>query len=178
LFPDLEAALESAEIGKECEVTIPCEKAAGARNPKNVEYRPLKEFVKDDRYPQVGMQVSVGNKTGYITSIGAGRVKVDFNNPLAGHDLMYKFTVLEEITDPVEKAKAVVEADFSTIEGFQFDVSENKVVVSEPDICKYDSNWTIAKYKIVADLRSVLGVNRVEFLQVWDNTPASSDKTE
>ena len=91
---------------------------------------------------------------------------------------MYKFTVLEEITDPVEKAKAVVEADFSTIEGFQFDVSENKVVVSEPDICKYDSNWTIAKYKIVADLRSVLGVNRVEFLQVWDNTPASSDKTE
>ena len=116
LFADLEAALASAEIGKECEVTIPCEKAAGARNPKNVEYYPLKDFVNKEKqqYPQPGMTVTVGNKSGTIASVGAGRVKVDFNSPLAGHDLTYKFTVVEEVTEPLEKAKAVVEADFST----------------------------------------------------------------
>lgn len=114
------------------------------------------------------MTVTVGKKNGTIASVGAGRVKVDFNNPLAGHDLMYKFTVVEEVTDAVEKAKAVVEADFSTAEGFEFAVSEDKIVVTEPDLCKYDSNWNIAKYKVVADLRQVLGLDRVEFVQVWD----------
>ena len=170
LFPDLEDAIASAEIGKEYEVTIPCEKAAGPRNPKNVEYRPIKDFIDRERnqYPQPGMTVTVGNKSGVISSVGAGLVKVDFNNPLAGHDLMYKFTVVEEVTDPVEKAKAVVEADFSMTEGFEFAVFDDKVVVTEPDLCKYDSNWAIAKYKLVADLRQVLGIDRVEFLQVWD----------
>ena len=114
------------------------------------------------------MTVTVGNKSGTIASVGAGRVKVDFNSPLAGHDLTYKFTVVEEVTEPLEKAKAVVEADFSTAEGFEFAVSEDKVVVTEPDLCKYDSNWNIAKYKVVADLRQVLGITRVEFIQVWD----------
>ena len=170
LFEDLENALASAEIGKEYEVTIPCEKAAGPRNPKNVEYYPIKNFIDRERlqYPQPGMTVTVGKKNGTIASVGAGRVKVDFNNPLAGHDLMYKFTVVEEVTDAVEKAKAVVEADFSTAEGFEFAVSEDKIVVTEPDLCKYDSNWNIAKYKVVADLRQVLGLDRVEFVQVWD----------
>ena len=151
-------------------VTIPCEKAAGPRNPKNVEYYPIKNFIDRERqqYPQPGMTVTVGKKNGTIASVGAGRVKVDFNNPLAGHDLMYKFTVVEEVTDAVEKAKAVVEADFSTAEGFEFAVSEDKIVVTEPDLCKYDSNWNIAKYKVVADLRQVLGLDRVEFVQVCD----------
>ncbi len=170
LFADLEDAIASAEIGKEYEVTIPCEKAAGPRNPKNVEYYPLKNFIdrEKEQYPQPGMTVTIGKRNGTIASVGAGRVKVDFNNPLAGHDLMYKFTVVEEVTDPVEKAKAVVEADFSTAEGFEFAVQDDKIVVTEPDICKYDSNWSIAKYKIVSDLRQVIGKDRVEFLQVWD----------
>jgi FKBP-type peptidyl-prolyl cis-trans isomerase SlyD len=178
LFKDLEDALAAAEVGKEYEVTIPCERAAGVRNPKNVEYYPLKNFLKEDQYPQPGMTVNIGNKKGTIASVGAGRVKVDFNNPLAGHDLMYKFTVTEEITDPVEKAKAIVEADFSMADGFEFEIAEDKVVVKEPDLCKYDNNWAIAKYKVVADLRSVFGIDRIEFLQVWDIPKKAEEKKE
>jgi hypothetical protein len=29
----------------------------------------------------------------------------------------------------------------------------------------------IAKYKVVSDVREIFGVQRVEFVQVWDNTP-------
>ena len=178
LFKDLEEALAAAEVGKEYEVNIPCENAAGPRNPKNVEYYPLKNFVNEDRYPQPGMAVTVGKRNGTIASVGAGRVKVDFNNPLAGHDLTYKFTVTEEITDPVEKAKAIVEADFSMADGFEFEVSDDRVLVKEPDLCKYDSNWAIAKYKIVTDMRSIFGISRIEFLQVWDIPKAEEEKKE
>jgi hypothetical protein len=32
----------------------------------------------------------------------------------------------------------------------------------------------IAKYKVVSDVREIFGVQRVEFVQVWDNTPKDS----
>lgn len=169
LFPDLEEAIANAEVGKETEITIPCEKAAGPRNPKLIELHPVKEFYRQEINPYPGMTVSLGNKTGVIMSVGAGRVKVDFNNQLAGHDLTYKFTVTEEVTDPVEKAKAVLEMDFGTADGFEFAVADDKVTVTEAEICKFHQNWAVAKYKIVSDLRSVFGVDRIEFLQVWES---------
>lgn len=167
-FPDLDEALGNAEIGKETEVVIPCEKAAGQRNPALIELYPLKDFLKKNMQPYPGAVVTVGNRTGTIISVSAGRVKVDFNNQLAGYDLIYRFTVLEEITDAEEKAKAVLEADFNTSDGFKFEIADDKVVVIEPDVCKFDQNWIVAKYKIVSDLRAILGVDRVDFLQVWD----------
>ena len=164
-----DAAIAGAEIGKEIEVTIPCEKAAGARNPKLIELHPIKEFYKNEINPYPGMPVSLGNKHGVVLSVGAGRVKVDFNSPLAGHDLMYKLTVVEEVTDAVEKAKCVMEMDFGTSEGFGFGIMEDKVVVTEAEICKFHEGWAIAKYKLVSDYRNVFGVDRVEFVQVWES---------
>jgi FKBP-type peptidyl-prolyl cis-trans isomerase 2 len=169
LFPDLSAAIESAEVGKETTVTIPCEKAAGARNPKLIELHPIKEFYKQEINPYPGMSVSLGNRTGVVMSVAAGRVKVDFNNQLAGHDLKYIFTVTEEIADNEPKALAIIELNLGTCEGFAVAVEADKVVVTEAETCKFDQNWPIAKYKIVADMRAAFGVERVEFLQVWDS---------
>ena len=167
-FPDLEDAIAKAEVGKETEVVIPCEKAAGARNPKLIELYPIKDFYKQEINPYPGLVVSLGNKSGTVMSVGAGRVKVDFNNQLAGHDLMYRFTVVEEITDAKEKAKAIVEVAFGNADGFDFEISDDKVTVIESEICKFHQNWAVAKYKIVTDLREVFGVSRIDFLQVWD----------
>ena len=105
LYADLDAAIAGAEIGKETEVTIPCEKAAGARNPRLIELHPIKEFYKNEINPYPGMSVSLGNRNGVVMSVGAGRVKVDFNNPLAGHDLKYEVTVVEEVTDPATPSR-------------------------------------------------------------------------
>ena len=169
LFPDLEEAIANAEIGKETEVVIPCEKAAGPRNPKLIELYPIKDFYKQEINPYPGLTVALGNKAGTVISVGAGRVKVDFNNQLAGHDLMYRFTVVEEITDAKEKAKAIIEVAFGSSEGFDFEIADDKVTVIESEVCKFHQNWAVAKYKIVTDLREVFGVSRIDFLQVWDS---------
>ena len=95
LFPDLEEAIANAEIGKETEVVIPCENAAGPRNPKLIELYPIKDFYKQEINPYPGLTVSLGNRTGTVMSVGAGRVKVDFNNPLAGHDLTFEVEILK-----------------------------------------------------------------------------------
>ena len=54
LYADLDAAIAGAEVGKEVEVTIPCEKAAGARNPRLIELHPIKEFYKNEINPYPG----------------------------------------------------------------------------------------------------------------------------
>ena len=176
LFPALEEAIEAAEVGKEVTISIPCEKAAGLRNPKLVELHPIKEFYKQEINPYPGMSVSLGNRSGVVMSVAAGRVKVDFNNQLAGHDLKYIFTVTEEITEDAAKAKAIIELTAGTSEGFEVAVEADKVVVTEAEVCKFDQNWAIAKYRIVADLRSAFGVDRVDFVQVWDSAKKEDKK--
>ncbi|MDD3232914.1 MAG: FKBP-type peptidyl-prolyl cis-trans isomerase [Candidatus Methanomethylophilus sp.] len=180
LFPALDKALETAAIGKEIEVAVPCEEGAGARNPKLVETYPVREFYKQQINPMPGMQVNLGNRNGTVLTVGAGRVKVDFNNPLAGHDLLYKLTVKEEITDQQEKAKAIVEADFGQADGFEFAFPAGKVAVTLPEITKFHQEWPVARFKVVSDLREAFGVDTVEFTEVWtaakkDEAPIAGD---
>lgn len=170
LFPDIEDAISKAEVGKETKVTIPCEKAAGFRNPKLVELYPVKEFHKQEINPYPGLNVSLGNRAGVVISVGAGRVKVDFNNQLAGHDIMYIFTITKEVIDPNEKIEAILKIDFGSSEGFNFIVDDSKIVIIESETCKFNQSWTTSKYRIVSDVRDVFGINRVEFLQIWDST--------
>ncbi len=170
LYADLDEAISNAEVGKQIEVSIPCEKAAGARNPALIQLFPIKDFYKEEINPYPGMPVNLGNKSGVVMSVGAGRVKVDFNSPLAGHDLLYKVTVTEEVTDPIEKAKCIMEMNFVTSEGFGFAVMEDKVVITEAEICKFHESWAVAKYKLVSEFRAVFGVDRIEFVQVWESS--------
>jgi FKBP-type peptidyl-prolyl cis-trans isomerase SlyD len=100
-------------------------------------------------------------------SVGAGRVRVDFNNPLAGKDLIYKFTVKEIVEDKVEKAKAVVKMSLGTSDGFEFTIKEDKVTVILPELTKFDQNWPIARFRVVSDLRKVADVDTIEFVEVW-----------
>ena len=97
LFPALDKAISEAKVGEEFTVEIPCEEGAGARNPKLIETHSIKEFYRQEINPYPGLTVSLGNKTGVVLSVGAGRVKVDFNNALAGHDLKYVMTIVESL---------------------------------------------------------------------------------
>ena len=167
LFPALDKAISEAKVGEEFTVEIPAEEGAGARNPKLVETHSVKEFYRQEINPYPGLTVSLGNKTGVVLSVGAGRVKVDFNNALAGHDLKYVMTVVEEITDDAEKAKAIIEADFAAADDFKFEFPGDKVVVTLPEITKFHQEWPVARFRVVSDLRETFGVDTVEFVEIW-----------
>jgi FKBP-type peptidyl-prolyl cis-trans isomerase 2 len=167
MFEAFENAVENAEIGKDMEIRIASADAAGARDPKLIETYQIKEFHKQDINPQPGIEVRLGNRRGTVMYVGAGRVKVDFNSPLAGKDLIYKFIVKEVVTDETEKAKATVKRILGTSDGFEFKITSDKVSVTLPDLTKFDQNWPVARFRIVADLRKVADVGTVEFIEVW-----------
>lgn len=167
MFEGLDEAIVGSAVGEEREVTIAPEKAAGARDPKLVESVPLRDFLKQDIEPRIGMDVNIKNRVGIVTAVTPRMVRVDFNRRFAGRSLRYKFKVLAKVDDPVEKALSVVEMDYGTKENFSAVLDGGAYVITLPDVCKYDQKWMLAKYKVVADLREGLKAKTIRFVEEY-----------
>lgn len=175
VIPGFDEALQAAEVGKETEVTIPPSKAFGERDPAKVDTIPLREFQKQEVAPYVGMRLQHQNRMATVTAISPGRVRVDYNAPLAGKSLRYKFTVTEEVTDPAQKVKSFIELAYGQgrADGFKVDAHGDTVTITLPDSCKYDQRWFVAKYRLVSDLRTFAGYKTTRFVEEYTTTEAA-----
>jgi len=171
LFPGLDESMLKADIGKEYEVVIPPEKGAGARDPKLIELHPVREFLKQEIEPRVGLEVTVKNKPAIITAVTAGRVRLDFNNRLAGRNLRYKYKIIEKPTKPVEVVKLLLKMSYGTTEGFEIEHHGNAYKVKVSDACKFDPRWMVAKSRFVTDLREIAGADVVEIVEEYVKPP-------
>jgi FKBP-type peptidyl-prolyl cis-trans isomerase 2 len=178
VFPGLEEAIMAAAVGEETEVTVPYAEAAGERDPKKVETYPMRDFIKQEIQPYPGLELTLGNRRATILTVSSGRVRVDFNNPLAGKDLVYKFTVNEVIEDPVQKAMALIDLDFGNSDGFTAELQDDKVVITLSEVTKFDQSWPMARFRLVSDLREALSVDTVEFVEVWSKVKADEPAAE
>ncbi len=106
VIPGIEDALLEMKIGDEKDISISPEKGFGSRDPKLVRVMP-KNMFRDEIKP--GMVVDAGGMRGRVQSINAGRVRVDFNNPMAGKVLNYKIMARSKAEKDDEKVKALME---------------------------------------------------------------------
>lgn len=183
LFEGLESALIGAKVGETKEVLIPPEKAAGARDPRLVELRTEREFLRQEINPEVGMEVSISGKHGNVTAVSAGRVRVDFNNPLAGKTLKYVVRVTRKAKTPEERVRAVIDMDYGLGEQFKIRLNDGTAEIQLPDVCKTDEKWFVSKFRVVADLRELTELKTIQFLEEYEKKepkaePAAAPKTE
>lgn len=104
----LEEALMEMEVGEEKEVEIPAEKAYGKRDSDNMETFPEKAFEEQGVQVRPGEQLMIGGQRGRVVSKGSGRVRIDFNHPLAGKDLEYWVKIVEKVEDDEEIAEGIL----------------------------------------------------------------------
>jgi len=168
LFPGLDESLLKAEVGKEYEIVVSPDKGAGPRDPKLVELHALREFLKQEIEPRVGLEVTVKNRPAIITAVTAGRVRVDFNNRLAGRTLKYKYKVVEKPSKPVEIVKLLLKMAYGTSDGFDVEHHGKNFNIKLSDSCKYDQRWMLAKYRLVTDLREVAGAETISFIEEYE----------
>ena len=165
----LDEALSGATVGETKEVTIPPEKGAGERDPKLVRLYPMREFLKKDIEPEPGLEVHMDGRHGVIMAVTAGRVRVDFNNPLAGRTLKYKVTVAKRAESTEEKARGILEMDYGLGDEFKiFPKDGGEADVFLPDVCKTDERWFVAKFRVVGDLRELAGISKVRFVEEYE----------
>jgi FKBP-type peptidyl-prolyl cis-trans isomerase 2 len=182
LFSGLDEHMLKAEVGKEYELVIPPEKGAGPRDPKLVELHPMREFLKQDIEPQVGMEVTVRNRRATIVAMTAGRVRIDFNSRLAGRTLKYKYKIVKKPTKPKEIAEMLLKMSYGTAEGFDVEHHGKDYRIKLPDACKYDQKWLLAKYRVVTDFRDVLDADTISFIEEYakpkpKEEPVSEEKS-
>ncbi|MCS7112642.1 MAG: FKBP-type peptidyl-prolyl cis-trans isomerase [Nitrososphaerota archaeon] len=101
VFKGVEEALPNLKLGEPIVVEVPPDKGVGPRDPSKIRMMPLRRFPRDSR-PRIGDRVEVDGRVGIVRAIGAGRVQVDFNHPLAGKTLVYKM-ILRKILESIEE---------------------------------------------------------------------------
>jgi len=167
-LPGLDEALEGAEIGKDLSLTVPPDKGAGDRDPKLVEVRSMREFSRMEIVPEVGKEVVINNKAATIAAVFAGRVRVDYNNPLAGYDVKYDYKVTKKAKDREDKIRGIIDMDYGSSDEFGLTIMEDSAEIILPDVCKYDEKWFIAKYKVVSDLRGFADLKLIKFVEEYE----------
>jgi FKBP-type peptidyl-prolyl cis-trans isomerase 2 len=168
LFEGLEAALVGVKLGDPKEVVIPPEKGAGARDPRLVELRTEREFLRQEINPEVGMEVHLGGKHGIVTAVSAGRVRVDFNNPLAGKTLKYIMRATRKAQTPEERVQAIIDMDYGLAEQFKIHLKSGVAEIELPDVCKTDEKWFVSKFRVVADLRELSDLKSIRFIEEYE----------
>jgi len=106
LIPGFENAIIGKELNKEYEIHLNAENAFGKKETKLLKIIPLNLFVKQKINPFPGLQVNIDGLIGTIKTVSGGRTIVDFNHPLAGKDIIYKFKINRIVEDMKEKAES------------------------------------------------------------------------
>lgn len=103
LIKEFEDQVQTLQVGEKFEFTIIAENAYGGSNPEAIVDLPKDIFMVDgvvaDELLQIGSMVPMrdnqGNPlNGKILEVAETTVKMDFNHPLAGHDLHFKGEIL------------------------------------------------------------------------------------
>ena len=109
IMKGLENELIKMEVGKSKKIIIIPENALGERKSELIRLLPLAEFKKREIDPFPGMPIMESGMRGRVLSVSGGRVRVDFNHPLAGKTLEYDIEIKEKITNINEKILAILE---------------------------------------------------------------------
>jgi len=173
LLKGLDKRLEGLRIGETAEVEIPPEEAFGERNPDNIRMVPYRVLRSKGINPAIGAQIEVDGRTAVVRSMGAGRVQLDYNPPLAGRKIVYEVKVTERYEDEMEKVRALIGRRFPGIDTEQFGVKllKKKIRIVVPDEVFFAENLQIAKRGVALDIQRFFpNVEAVEYVEVIKRT--------
>jgi FKBP-type peptidyl-prolyl cis-trans isomerase 2 len=118
--------IEGKEVGNSYVLELKPEEAFGKREKTLIKMIPTKLFIEQKINPERGMQLSLDGQIIKILSNSGGRTLVDFNNPLAGKEITYDYTINRIIEDETEKINALQEFLFR--KKFDFELKDNKII--------------------------------------------------
>lgn len=108
IIKGLSAALEEMKVGDKKKIEISPEDAYGDRKEDMIKMIPESRFKEHGLDPVPGAVVNIGMLRGVIMTSSSGRVKVDFNHPLAGKTLEYDIEIKSQLDEQEDKIKSII----------------------------------------------------------------------
>ncbi len=174
-FEKIDEKIRNAEEGKKFSVELEPKEAFGERNTEFIRMVPMRDFKARKLTPYPGMPVEINNLQGRVQTVSGGRVRVDFNHPLAGKKLKYEIEIKETITGREEKINALIEKFFSLvpIEKIKHELKSNTLEITLPP---ETANMTpIKKALAETTLKYIEGIQRVRFVEEYTKTEKKED---
>lgn len=169
----LETELEKMKVGEKKKVIITPEHAFGERKSEFIKLVPMAVFKKERMNPVPGMPVKINNIPGIVQTVSGGRVKVDFNHPLAGKELEYEINVLGKITDVKEQILSLFRFHIpkTELKELQIDLKSDVVELTTPKEQKTRRYIKVTEEVIATDiLKYIKNIKKVKFIDVFEGT--------
>jgi FKBP-type peptidyl-prolyl cis-trans isomerase 2 len=170
LIAGFEAHLGEADAETDYEFDIAPEDAYGERDPNAVETMGqdvLARSVRDPDSLAIGGPVEINGKQGVLQMVRAGRARIDFNHPLAGRTLRYKYRIIKVVEDRAEKVTTLLETNTGR-DGFEVSFDGDDLTITLPEFVAYDQNWSFTKFSLIRTLRDHVGVETIVFREVHE----------
>jgi len=124
-------AIDDYLIGKEpgkYQIELEPEKAFGKRQSNLISRLPLKLFNEHKIHPVPGISFNFDGRVGKVLAVSGGRVIIDFNNPIAGKDVIYNINILKKIEDENQQIKSFI--NFLFKKELKFEINGTKIIIS------------------------------------------------
>jgi len=165
ILKPLEDVLKGMKVGEKKVVELKPEDAFGERKDTLIKSVPVSAF--RDSVPTVGSYISIDNFKGKVLSVDGGRVKIDFNHPLAGKDLVYEMEVLKVITEVEEKIKSVINY-FTGVENNLIETKLNNSSVQVKIKNHLDLPSNLKEVIVKTVFKWVEGVKEIVFVDIYN----------
>ncbi len=166
VIPGLEEAIKEMNIGDKKKVEMAPEKAFGEKNPELVKLLPMSAFKENRLEPSPGRVVNFNGLQGRILTVDGGRIKVDFNHPLAGKTIEYEVELKNEIKENNQKIKSVIRY-FTGIKyedtGVMLNGDETTI-----NIQKFDFPKQLKQNIADTIMKWVDGISRINFVDTFE----------
>ncbi len=151
----LEERLLEMEAGTPATVELPPDKGYGARDPAKMRLVPLRKFREQNIDPQPGRQVELDGRPAVVRAVGAGRVQVDYNHPLAGRTLIYDVSIEKILDDDNEKVLNIISRRIPEVKNDKFTLTrqDSDLTIDVPEEAFYLSGLQIAKKAVSSDIQ-------------------------
>src|SRR5881398_1622375 len=176
----LEDSLVGLDIGKQTTVELPPDKGFGTRDPAKMRLVPLRRF-REQGVPSPGAQIELDGRAATVRAVGAGRVQVDYNHPLAGRTLIYEVSIEKVVEDDNEKVLNIIAKRIPEVDKAKFGVERTRkeLMVEVPEEAFYLSGLQVAKKSVTSDLQKFFpNIDTISFREVFKRRPPEAGTEE
>ncbi|MHA1865623.1 MAG: FKBP-type peptidyl-prolyl cis-trans isomerase [Candidatus Heimdallarchaeaceae archaeon] len=168
----LEEQLIGLKEGDKKTIEVEAKQAFGLHDRSKIRLIQRREFQKLDIKPKAGMEVEITGQKGRIMKVDSSRVKVDFNHPLAGEDVIYEVEIVKIITDVKEQFVALLERRLPGIDfsGTKIEIEGKILVVELPPHSRFLEYIQFTKNAVTRDISEFVKnkIEKVKFIEFYE----------
>jgi peptidylprolyl isomerase len=178
----LDEGLVGLETGQSSTIEVPPDKGYGTRDASKVRLVPLRRFRNEGITPVPGIQVTLEGKVGQVRTVGAGRVQVDYNHPLAGRTLVYEVSIQNVIEKTEDKIRSIIHKRLPAVDQAKFglQLNPNELLIEVPEEAFFLEDLQLAKKATSADIEKFFtDFSKIAFVETYKKpTPPKAEETK